>query len=106
MMPTPNLADVLQLRACLGIVHHVPGRLRLRVRPDPQSPAPHPQAATAALGWLRQAPGVTGVRVNAAAASVVVDYQPDRLPPPWWETLVLGDDAEALGAVLDLLGTA
>jgi hypothetical protein len=39
--------------------------------------------------------GIESVRVNSAAASVVVQYQVDRFPPAIWETLLEGPESEA-----------
>ena len=64
----------------LTIVHHVPGRIRFRVNP----------------GLLRYAndtnfeliissiEGIENTRLNRTIGSVVVHYDPDRLPPELW----------------------
>ncbi len=79
----PDLADFAPFLSYVHVVHHVPGRLRLRL----------PRATETWLGgqdpgpWLRQleaCPGVRGVRLNAAAASLILDYDPAHLPPSWW----------------------
>lgn len=104
-----SFEDLLGLRAGLGIAHHVPGRIRLRLGPALADWAEcrglqgaGPQAWLDALG-LGPRIGVTGARLNAAAASLVVEYDPNRLDPAWWETLILGDDDEVVALFLDLL---
>lgn len=100
-----HLASLLKLREGLGIVHHVPGRIRLRFGLGMLTLAQDEGLAPdQAVRWLRALPGVKGARINVAAASVVVDYDPRRLDPSRWETLVLGDDDAALELVLGLLG--
>lgn len=53
-----------------GIVHHVPGRLRIRVM-DPHADADFFSEVKQAIGALS---GVDSVRVNLPTASIVVDY--------------------------------
>jgi hypothetical protein len=100
-----NLARLLRLRAELSIVHQVPGRVRLRLGPGVLTLA-HDEGSSPeqAIEWLVALPGVRGVRINAAAASLIIEYDPRRLEPSDWETLVLGDDDAALNLVLGLLG--
>ena len=99
---TELLTDLPELRAALGIVHHVPGRIRLRLGSELMALGERADAAVA-LGWLHALSGITEVRLNAAAASLVIVYDPARLPPQWWETLILGEDDEAVALVLGLL---
>lgn len=98
----PDLTELLELRAGLGIIHHIPGRIRLRLGPKVLALGARADTA-AALDWLDTLPGITGVRLNAAAASLVIVYDPARLDPQWWETLILGEDDEALALALGLL---
>ena len=37
--------------------------------------------------------GIEDVHVNAAAFTIVIRYEPSRLQPARWETLINGDDA-------------
>lgn len=100
----PDLDAILKLRAELDIVHHIPGRLRLRLGPGLLEWArDHDLDPDQAAASLRAFPGMTGTRLNAAAASLVLEYDPKRLDPADWETLLLGSDDEALGLVLSHL---
>ena len=107
MTELPDLSDLLQLRQGLGIAHHVPGRIRLRlglvIRDWAARQGLEPGQA---VGWLDTVGGITGVRLNPAAACLIIDYEPRRLDPDWWETLVLGNDDEAVALVLGLLTRA
>lgn len=100
-----DLTRLLGLRAELGIVHHVPGRIRLRLGPGvltwAQGKGLDPDQVA---HWLAAFPGVRHARVNAPAASLIIEYDPSRLEPSSWETLVLGGDDAALGLVLGLIG--
>lgn len=75
----------------IEIRHQLPGRLRLRIPALAQQPG----LATALTAALAREPGVQQVRANPACATLVVGYDPARLPTP------------ALTAwLLDLLGQA
>ncbi len=100
-----DLADLLRHRVELGIVHHVPGRIRLRLGPAllewAQARGVNPKQAAV---WLSTFPGVKGMRINAAAASLIIEYDARRLDPAGWETLVLGDEDAAMNLILGLIG--
>jgi len=71
----------------LRIVHHVRGRLRLRLGDGVlELLAQWPDVAPD--DWLARLPGVTALQMNRLAASLVVEYDPRRIPPQWWERLL------------------
>jgi hypothetical protein len=83
------------LMAHVSIVHHVQGRLRLRLHSGvlawlAQTPDGSPES------WLARLPGVSGLRLNKAAASLLIEYDARLIPPNWWERLLRGDNASAL----------
>jgi hypothetical protein len=89
----PELDQLHALRRHVDIVHHIPGRVRLRL-------------GLPLLGRLEQLDtgvfqrvlasldGIRDVRVNAAALSVVVQYDPAQMPPTLWQILTEGEDAQ------------
>jgi hypothetical protein len=89
----PDLGQLHALRRHIDIVHHIPGRVRLRL-------------GLALLGRLDEVDGtlfkrvvaaldgIRDVRVNAAALSVVIQYEPARIPPALWHTLTEGEDSQ------------
>ncbi|MEN6441656.1 MAG: hypothetical protein ABFD97_24105 [Syntrophobacter sp.] len=75
------IQDLLRLAVHTTIVHHIPGRIRLRVLPS---------GAWIARGidldeLKRHVPGIMGVRVNILVGSVVVEYDRNELAPGLWE---------------------
>jgi cation-transporting P-type ATPase C len=70
----------------VDIVHDMPGRLRLRYRRRPEAPDDR-EALEYAVARI---PGVTGVRINPRARSVVVTYDPDLSCPNALRTAVAG----------------
>ena len=84
----PSHDEIIQ--ALLGvapyatIAHHVAGRVRLKL-------------SLSGVGFLRetdlgnmvkQIPGIRSVRINPAALSAVVEYDPGSVDPGLWENLV------------------
>lgn len=95
---------LLRARPHLQIVHHVPGRVRLRFGPGILEAVP--EIATQGEALLSGLTGIKDVRVNAAAFSLIVNYDRDRLPPGWWEKLIEGSEAEAIDVVAQLRALA
>ena len=101
-MTQVDLGPFLAVRRHLRIAHHIPGRIRLRAGP----------AIVKDLGAvdskaidriLRALDGIKDVRINPGAGSVVVEYRPETIKPDWWETLILGREAAAVGLMHRLL---
>jgi len=92
-------AVLLGLRRHLSIIHHLAGRIRLRLGPGLWMGASEFDR-TQLQRLLEALEGIRAVRVNRAAASVVIEYDPIHLPPGDWETLVRGDPVAA-GELLD-----
>ncbi|MDG4598162.1 MAG: hypothetical protein P9F75_21140 [Candidatus Contendobacter sp.] len=86
----------------LRIVHHVRGRLRVRLHAGvlgwlAQGPNAAPES------WLARLPGITALHLNKSAASLVIEYDARRIPPQWWERL-LHSRGEALPVLLAEVG--
>jgi hypothetical protein len=97
-----NAEDLLAFRRALRVVHHVRGRIRLRVGPALFARLSAVNG-NGVQGRLRSLEGIRGVRVNPAAATVIIEYEPGRLAPAPWETLLEGSDAEAAQLLARLL---
>lgn len=94
----PDIPALLELRRHLSIVHHLPGRIRLRVSPTIYGCAAGFDAGKS-RALLGEQWGIRDVRINLAAGSILIEYDPKLISPEEWETLVRGD-AAAAGAVL------
>lgn len=94
-----DVPALLGLRRHLSIVHHLPGRIRLRLGAALWGSAARIERDRfkALLDGLE---GIRDIRVNVAVASVVIEYDPEQVPPESWETLVRGD-ATAAGDLLN-----
>lgn len=94
-----NIGDIIALRDCLTVAHHVPGRIRIRFS---LALLARPEARTlmSASNDGRGVPGFRGMRLNAAARSVVIEYDPAVIPPDKLdEALTTGDRSRLAGLV-------
>jgi hypothetical protein len=89
-----DMPGLLGLREHLSIVHHLPGRIRLRLGVALWGAAARFERERF-QGLLNGLEGIRQVRVNPAVASVVIEYDPRLVPPANWETLIGGDAAMA-----------
>jgi len=92
----------LVLRKHLKIVHHVPGRIRLRVAAAlfKEFDGIDSQVFDKILGAIA---GIKDVRVNALAGSVVISYAAKQIKPSWWDTLITGEQGRAVDLLRQLL---
>ncbi|MHC1728624.1 MAG: HMA2 domain-containing protein [Syntrophobacteraceae bacterium] len=79
-----EICDILLLAKHVNIVHHIPGRIRLRVSPSGVSVA----RRTDFDRLMNGIPGVLKTRVSPIVGSIVIDYDCERLPPDLWDLLV------------------
>lgn len=83
----PDLSPFFDLRRFVSIAHHVPGRIRLKL--DMRALAHLPKVDPAPfVALVDRVKGVRATRVNAAALSVVVEYDPALIAPPVWGQLL------------------
>ena len=99
-----HMNELIELRRHLGIVHHVPGRIRVRLGTELQDRIGglNPQDIK---DFLLSLDGIDSIRVNPMAASVVVQYDADRFPPAMWECLLAGPDDRAMELAETLVQT-
>lgn len=98
MTETLDFSALPALRRHVAVVHHVPGRIRLRI--GASILAAGSGIDTAALRHLLDSmTGIIDVRMNAAAASLAIQYDPKSIPPADWETLLQGE-AELVHALV------
>lgn len=98
----PDLTPFLGLRRHVRVAHHVPGRIRLKLSGlsfgELRGLDPRPFA-----GFLDGIEAVTSVRVNRAALSAVVEYDPARMSAADWSGLLEGSPQD-VAAVLARIG--
>lgn len=92
---------LLRAREHLSIAHHIPGRIRLRFGAGILDAVPEFTAGDKPE-LLKGLAGIKDIRVNAAAFSLLVLYDPEQLLPGMWEQLIEGNESEAAQVVARL----
>ena len=89
----PDLSILFDRRSHVSIAHHASGRIRFRLDAAAIKRLPDfdPRPLFYFLSRLR---GVKAIRVNLAALSVVVEYDPAIIHQTVWRRLIDGDRAE------------
>ncbi|MCU0589680.1 MAG: hypothetical protein MUF52_16215 [Syntrophobacteraceae bacterium] len=77
------IADLLLLAPHTEIVHHIPGRIRLRLGKSGLGVLARTDVET----LLRHVPGIRSLRVNRLVGSLTLEYDESRLPHGLWERL-------------------
>lgn len=95
------------LTRCLDRVHHIPGRIRYRVNLAEAlgNVGRSPWGVSDLDRVLERLPGIRSVRINLAAFSFVVEYDPRVIPPPAWDDILEGRETPEAGVLLDILET-
>ena len=75
---------LIDLAAQTGIVHHIPGRIRLKVKLSGLLLAQGLDAAD----LMKCFNGILDARTNAAARSIVIGYDERVIDPDFWNLLV------------------
>lgn len=100
-MTCSDTSELLQLRPYLSIKHHVAGRIRIVFSAGLLEKVP--RAETERLQELMSSiRGVREVRLNLAARSAVVSYDPAQIAPRVLVDLLEGDERAALQALKTL----
>ena len=75
--------DLMVLAPHLEIAHHIPGRVRLAILPSGVEIV----QKTGLNDMIGSIPGITKMRINAFARSIVIEYDREKLPYDLWESL-------------------
>lgn len=89
----PDISPFLHLRGFVSIAHHVPGRIRLKLDMGALARVPKVDPSPF-LDFFARIRGIKVTRINKAALSVVVEYDPVVIAPAVWPRLISGDAAE------------
>lgn len=97
-----DFAAIAQLRRYISVKHHIPGRIRIKFNPKI---AMDKQALQIARQQKKLPPGVNNTRLNLAARSVVIEYDPQRIAPEILEELATTKDDVRASALVEKLHT-
>lgn len=104
----PAVNSFEQLRAavsgCIGIAHHVRGRIRLKLNASPEGlPMPSGADLYRFQGLLGEIEGVRSLRLNVLARSCALEYDPEVIPFEAWPEFLAGAATPAAGILEALL---
>lgn len=85
------------------IVHHIRGRIRLKLVAGYESLAERSRHARQFQSILVRTPGVHSVRVNLLARSCSVEYDPQVIPAEAWGDFLAGVDSPAAATLEQIL---
>ena len=94
-----NFYNLAALRRYLTVKHHIPGRIRVIFNP---TLVLRPEIRELIQERPEMPRGVTNVRVNALATSVIIEYDPRLIKPQLLEDLINADDVEAAEILREL----
>jgi hypothetical protein len=97
-----TITKILEMSAYLSKIHHVKGRIRVRVNPKIKE-----QAANIGLSDIESLPqkieGIKAIKINKAIGSITVTYDNAVFPYELWEDLLSGQNTQAIAEVLNSL---
>jgi len=80
---TDLMESLLTIAPHTEVVHHIPGRIRLRIMPSGLKVV-RGMDFDSVIGAL---PGIESVRINAIVGSAVIKYDSGKLPYSFWEEM-------------------
>ena len=104
-MTATGATVLLKGRKHLSVKDHEPGRITLGFSPWILFAVPELQSeeGRASLGQLE---GIIKASVDAAAFTITIDYEPDRILPEHWDIVLAGPEDQAREILEDLSGPA
>ncbi|MDV7212058.1 HMA2 domain-containing protein [Azotobacter beijerinckii] len=87
----------------IRVVHHIQGRIRLKLVAGYESLAGQGRQARQFQSILDRTPGVHGVRVNLLARSCTVEYDPQVIPVEAWDDFLTGVESPAAAILEQIL---
>lgn len=109
-----TMADITQVAEFFSIVHHIPGRIRIRINIT-KLPAikkwaketplreilPQNESENFIITLLQNLPAVKNIKVNAIVGSATIEYDKAIFEPSLWECWVKKENLEAICAKLN-----
>lgn len=99
----PSFDELCQALHGVRIVHHIRGRIRLKLEVSFALSAPRPPLPKDLPRALAAIRGLRSVRANYLARSCVVEYDPEVIPDRAWPDFLAGVDSEHAAALERIL---
>lgn len=93
---------LIDLGAYFSIVHHIKGRIRLRVNPKIKE-----CREDVSIEDIQTLPhkikGIKSIKINKIVGSLTVEYEPTIFPAHLWENLVHGKELDEILKIINTL---
>jgi len=97
-----NTEDIINIASYFTIIHHVNGRLRVRVNPKITK-----ESNSISLKDIEDLPskirGIKSIKINKIVASVTIVYDPLIFASSVWEDLIKGENIEEITELINKL---
>ena len=93
---------IIQIASFLTKVHHIKGRIRVRVSPDIKKHS-HGVSINDIQDLPRKIQGIKSIKINKMIGSITVMYDNDIFPYELWEDLLFKRNLENLNHILNQL---
>jgi len=94
--------EIIEIAKYFTIVHHVNGRLRVRVNPKITT-----QSNSISLKDIEDLPskinGIKSIKINKIVASVTISYDASIFPPSSWNDLIDGNNLDDITILINKL---
>lgn len=85
-----DIRPLLDVRSQLEIVHHIPGRIRLRLSAGIWTQVK--ANSDGLIRFLNNKYVIKDYRINPAAATLVIEYDQNRITPQDWDVMMSGGE--------------
>jgi hypothetical protein len=92
------IQTIIELQPYISVVHHVKGRIRLKVASNLIKKFVH-SGFSDMESFFHSIEGVKDIRIIWSARSVVICYDPHLISPELWKRLLTGDEEEVAKVV-------
>lgn len=97
-----EIKDFIHLIRYISIVHHIPGRIRLKINKSILD-EPILKNLEDYTDFLKiKVPGIQTLRINKAALTIIIEYDPQKIPLTRWEQLINSTDDQERTDTLNL----
>ncbi len=97
-----TVEKLVELGPYFSLVHHIKGRIRLRVSPKIKE-----QSGNVTLNDIESLPqkinGIKSLKINKIVGSITIEYDPTTFPPHLWDNLISGKELDEIVTILNTL---
>lgn len=79
-----TVSELDRLAGYFSVIHHTPGRLRVRVNPSIRKES-EGTSLNDVNALVERIPGIKSFKINKIVASITLEYDKELFPPALWE---------------------